>query len=82
MVLRGAKINAYTHLAGTIEGTTTRLFLNGPNDPIAEVEPYLDKNTYMEIELTLGANETSEISVKDIYLMSGTFSQRHCTLHW
>ena len=52
----GAKINAWHHLAGTIEGTTTRLFLNGV---LIKSGTISGTRTHTGDKLTLGANETS-----------------------
>jgi hypothetical protein len=52
----GAKINAWHHLAGTIEGTTTRLFLNGV---LIKSGTISGTRTHTGDKLTLGANEAN-----------------------
>ena len=49
-----AKINMWHHLAGTIEGTTTRLFLNGV---LIKSGTISGTRTHTGDKLTLGANE-------------------------
>jgi len=52
----GAKINAWHHLAGTIEGTTTRLFLNGILIASGTIS---GTRTHTGQRCTIGANQTS-----------------------
>jgi len=51
-----AKINAWHHLAGTIEGTTTRLFLNGILIASGTIS---GTRTHTGQRCTIGANQTS-----------------------
>jgi hypothetical protein len=51
-----AKINAWHHLAGTIEGTTTRLFLNGV---LIKSGTISGTRTHTGQRCTIGSNQTS-----------------------
>ena len=72
-----AKINMWHHLAGTIEGTTTRLFLNGILIASGTIS---GTRTHTGEKLTLGANETSRYLkgyLSNVRIVKGTALYTH-----